>query len=301
MEESFAAGLLQEELKPLLARRDGPGLAHLVVQVGALALATVGIAVAPDPITLAIAVVAHGVAQTGFFPMLHESLHRTAFATPWLNTLGTWLGGVTQLSGPAAYRDFHFTHHRHTHEVARDPELAGMAMMALWPSGALALVNLTGLPLLAARLFGLVAFALGPPAALPDQVFPYVKDRKRVAWESRGLVLLYVAASAAAWAWMPQLLWIWASVAVAHALLSVYLTCEHRGLAEGGSILDRTRTFEADPITRWWMWNMPYHAEHHGWPGVPFHALPALHARIASSLPHRGRGILALHLRGGAD
>ncbi|MEP3331345.1 fatty acid desaturase [Sedimentitalea sp.] len=24
-------------------------------------------------------------------------------------------------------------------------------------------------------------------------------------------------------------------------------------------------------------WNMPYHAEHHSFPSVPFHRLPALH------------------------
>lgn len=27
-------------------------------------------------------------------------------------------------------------------------------------------------------------------------------------------------------------------------------------------------------------WNMPYHAEHHAFPDVPFHALPAVHASL---------------------
>jgi fatty acid desaturase len=31
---------------------------------------------------------------------------------------------------------------------------------------------------------------------------------------------------------------------------------------------------------------MPYHQEHHAWPNVPFHKLPALHALVVAS-PHR--------------
>jgi fatty acid desaturase len=42
-------------------------------------------------------------------------------------------------------------------------------------------------------------------------------------------------------------------------------------------------------------WRMPYHAEHHGFPAVPFHAL----ASVNALLPAQGRvtspGYLALH------
>jgi fatty acid desaturase len=32
------------------------------------------------------------------------------------------------------------------------------------------------------------------------------------------------------------------------------------------------------------MWNMPFHAEHHMYPSIPFHRLPAAHAAIRSRL-----------------
>jgi fatty acid desaturase len=41
------------------------------------------------------------------------------------------------------------------------------------------------------------------------------------------------------------------------------------------------------------MWNMPFHAEHHLYPTVPFHQLPALHRNIRSSLRHLASGYIA--------
>jgi fatty acid desaturase len=38
---------------------------------------------------------------------------------------------------------------------------------------------------------------------------------------------------------------------------------------------------------------MPYHAEHHAAPGVPFHALPRLHKRLAPHWQGRRGGYLA--------
>ena len=40
-----------------------------------------------------------------------------------------------------------------------------------------------------------------------------------------------------------------------------------------------------NPISRFVYWNMNYHVEHHMFPMVPFHALPALHAEIKDDLP----------------
>jgi fatty acid desaturase len=37
---------------------------------------------------------------------------------------------------------------------------------------------------------------------------------------------------------------------------------------------------------------MPYHAEHHAYPGVPFHALPRLHERVQDRLANVEPGYL---------
>jgi fatty acid desaturase len=45
-----------------------------------------------------------------------------------------------------------------------------------------------------------------------------------------------------------------------------------------------TRTTFTTAIVRFLAWNMPYHAEHHTYPAVPFHNLPALHLRMKAHL-----------------
>jgi fatty acid desaturase len=40
-----------------------------------------------------------------------------------------------------------------------------------------------------------------------------------------------------------------------------------------------------NPIFRYVYWNMNYHVEHHIFPMVPYHALPALHAVMGPDLP----------------
>ena len=59
--------------------------------------------------------------------------------------------------------------------------------------------------------------------------------------------------------------------------------------------MQRTRTIRTNALVRTLMWNMPYHAEHHANPGVPYHALPALHDRLAPELEHVSSGYLAFH------
>jgi fatty acid desaturase len=42
-------------------------------------------------------------------------------------------------------------------------------------------------------------------------------------------------------------------------------------------------------------WNMNYHVEHHIYPSVPFHALPALNAAIRDQLPEPSPSLWAAH------
>jgi fatty acid desaturase len=61
---------------------------------------------------------------------------------------------------------------------------------------------------------------------------------------------------------------------------------QHSGLAD--DVTDHrlnSRTVYMNPFSRFVYWNMNYHVEHHMFPMVPFHALPALHAEIKDDLP----------------
>lgn len=293
-----------ERLRELQSRRDGPSVRRLVAQSLLYAGSTAGLLLVEQPVAIAALVLLSGVVQFGFFGMLHEACHRTMFVRPWANTLAGWIAALGQPMSPALMRAFHFEHHRHTHELARDPELGGLPFMATWPRGPLWLFTVTGISVLVAR-FGWSLFAALVPAgadAAWSKVLPFVaKDkRRRVAWEGRVLMAIHAAAMVLASTLVPAIWWVYVGMALGHMFLSWYITCEHRGLPQEGSVLERTRSLDTPALVRWLVWNMPYHAEHHGWPAVPWHALPALHAEVRPHLVHRGRP-LWLHLHGGRE
>jgi len=302
MNRNFARSeiVTPERLSALQRRADGPGLRRLGAQSALYFASAAGLLLIHDPVLLAPTFVVSAAVQFGMFGMLHEACHQTAFASRSLSLLAGWVAALAQPMTPALMRAFHFEHHRHTHELARDPELAGMPFMVRWPRHVIWLLTLTGLPVLMAR-FGWTLFAaLNPPGALWEKVLPFVKPDKRgrIAWEARGLVLIHGGLLLAAALVYPPIARIYAAMLAGHALLSFYITCEHRGLPEGGTILERTRSLETPAVVRWLLWNMPYHAEHHGWPAVPFHALGDLHAEVRDHLPNRVSP-LYLHLHRG--
>jgi fatty acid desaturase len=67
-------------------------------------------------------------------------------------------------------------------------------------------------------------------------------------------------------------------------LLRAYLLVEHTGCTHDRNGLTNTRTTLTAWPVRLLMWNMPFHAEHHMYPSIPFHRLPAAHAAIGARL-----------------
>ncbi len=66
----------------------------------------------------------------------------------------------------------------------------------------------------------------------------------------------------------------------------IYGLTQHTGLAE--NVLDHRlncRTVYLNPVNRFLYWNMNYHVEHHMFPLVPYHALPALHEVVKADMP----------------
>lgn len=291
-----------ETLRSLQRKSNGPGLTRLLAQSIGYVASGVTLVVAEDTWLVTTAFVLSAVFQFSFFGMLHEACHFTAFASRRLNLLAGWIAALAQPMTPALMRAFHYEHHRFTHQLERDPELAQMPIMVRWPSHLMWLVTMTGLPIVAAR-FGWTLFAaVVPPGRAWDKVLPFVRpgQRSAIAWEARGLALIHGGAMAVAVLWLPELWRVYAALVLGHAALSFYITCEHRGLPTEGTILERTRSLKTPSWVRWLLWNMPYHAEHHGWPAVPFHALPKLHATVREHLVHRVSPAY-LHLHGGRE
>lgn len=291
-----------EALRDLHKRRNGPGLARILAQSIGYFAAGVALVLAEQTWLVSTAFVVSAVFQFSFFGMLHESCHFTAFSSRRLNLFAGWVAALAQPMSPALMRAFHYEHHRFTHQLDRDPELAQMPFMVRWPRHVMWLVTMTGVPFVAGR-FGWALFAaVVPPSRAWDKVLPFVRpaQRRAIAWEARGLALIHGGTMAVAVLWLPELWRVYAALVMGHALLSLYITCEHRGLSTEGTILERTRSLKTPSWLRWLLWNMPFHAEHHGWPAVPFHALPKLHATVREHLVHRVSPAY-LHLHGGRE
>ena len=115
----------------------------------------------------------------------------------------------------------------------------------------------------------------------PDEI-------RRLVWEARAFVAVYVGVTVwclATWSIVPALFLVLPSF-YGVWLLWIFATTQHAGLRE--DVLDHrlnTRTVHMNPIARFLYLNMNYHLEHHLFPGVPYHALPALHDEVKDYLP----------------
>jgi fatty acid desaturase len=78
-------------------------------------------------------------------------------------------------------------------------------------------------------------------------------------------------------------------------ILRFILLAEHTGCSQNEDPLANTRTTLTLWPIRFLMWNMPYHAEHHLYPSIPFHALAKAHAQLQPHLAHLEPGYLRVH------
>ena len=126
-------------------------------------------------------------------------------------------------------------------------------------------------------------------AFLPAGEWPRVRvDKARLfvaIYAAAGAVSLATGSTAVVWLWLlPRLL---GEPAMRLARLS-----EHAGRPLTADVTENTRSLSVPAPLRLLAWNMPYHAEHHASPSVPFHALPAWRRRWAEA-PAATGGYLA--------
>ncbi|MEM9138470.1 MAG: fatty acid desaturase [Pseudomonadota bacterium] len=222
--------------------------------------------------------VAQGILVTFLFTALHETIHRTAFAARWLNDAMAWIAGFAVFLPPDYFRYFHLAHHRHTHDPERDPELAGGKPDTPWRLA----IYLTGVPefLDRPRLILRNALWQNPAPWIPEG------GKAKVQGEARVYAVVYaVLALGSVALGTDLLLWVWILPLLAGGpFLRVYLLAEHSLCPHVSNMFENTRTTFTGWLVRMIAWNMPYHAEHHAFPAVPFHKLPDFHARARAHL-----------------
>jgi fatty acid desaturase len=270
-----AAALLgRDELKRLSKRKDAPGLRHLGLHAAVLVATGTLIAATFGTVWQWPAMFVHGVALIFLFAPLHETIHRTAFHSRALNDAAAFVIGVLVLLPREYFRAFHFAHHRFTQE-ADDPELAEAKPTSGWRM----LWYATGLSTWWFAAKGLVERACG---VLREPFYATDRVRRSVILESRWVLAIYATALlASVAAGSTLLLWYWIVPALlGQPMLRLYLLAEHAACPRSADMLENTRTTYTNGLVRFLAWNMPFHAEHHAWPSIPFHALPQTNALV---------------------
>ena len=271
-------------IRTLMEKSDARPLLDTALWIGGMILfAGIGIALWPSwwsaPFWMAYGVL-YGSASDSRW---HECGHRTAFRTPWMNTLVYHLASFMLMRNPVTWRASHVRHHTDTIIVGRDPEIVAMR-----PPDLVRLVL---------NLFGLVdAWHLGKRMLLhasgrihPDEaVYLRTEDHTKVFRVARVWLAIYAGVAALAF-WtgsilpfmivgLPRLYGAW------HHVMTGLL--QHLGLAE--NVTDHrlnTRTVLMNPVSRFIYLNMNYHLEHHMFTMVPYYRLPELHELIRDDVP----------------
>jgi fatty acid desaturase len=235
------------------------------------------------------AMLLHGVTIVTLFAPMHECVHRTAFANRTANTIVGWIAGVLSFYNSTFYWHFHSWHHRYTQDPGRDPEL----MFPKATNRLEYLRELTGFNFWLRRAIDYPALALGLLRRLP---FLPESARRGVAFSMSAQLLIYVAGAVSiALGYRAALLFWFMPVLLAQPVLRALLIAEHTGCSHDRNGLTNTRTTLAGFPLRRLMWNMPFHAEHHLYPSIPFHRLPALHRELRGRLRHLASGYPAAH------
>jgi fatty acid desaturase len=230
----------------------------------------------------------------------HETTHNTAFKSRKLNQLAAFLAGLAHLYPSILFRELHFAHHRYTHIPGKDPEISlgdkpGPSIISNLP---MYLSWMSGLPLFLFKIMMVIVASLGMPEPLRKRLYPFVNPKVRLKLAAESLFVL------ACYVWVVILalqvnsgFWgIITGQALAHCFLTCFVTAEHNGLPHEGNIMDKTRSTKTNSLVKLMMWNMPYHAEHHAYPAIPFFSLPKLHAELSHEVKHQADGYPRVHL-----
>ena len=281
----------RRRLKQIMQRRDGPALRDTAIWLGAMLLsAGLGIHLWGSWLAVpcfAVYGVLYGSASDSRW---HECGHGTAFRTRWMNDAVYQLACFMIMREPTVWRWSHTRHHTDTIIVGRDPEIA----VPRPPDIAGLLLNVFALRTSAGAIARLAVHAVGRLTAEEATFIPEPERRKVFAVARLYLAILagVAALSAGLHSWLPALLVGLPTLYGAWLSLLFGLT-QHAGLSE--DVLDHrlnSRTVLMNPVSRFLYWNMNYHVEHHMFPLVPYHALPALHEAIKADCPKPCRSLL---------
>lgn len=282
--EWFHPHIPRQRLKELMRRSDGPALVYTAIWLGGLILSAVlAILTWGSWWTLPFLLVYGLLYASASDSRWHETGHGTPFKTRWLSTVIYQVSSFMLVRDPTFWRWSHARHHTDTIIVGRDPEILAMRPARLARIG----LNFFGLVDAPQGWWLMLQHAAGRLTA-EDRLIVPESEWHKIPRTARIWVLIYLSVILSCFVFgsiLPLLL-IGGPRIYGSFMLVIYALTQHTGLGE--NVLDHrlnTRTVKMCWINRFMYWNMNYHIEHHLYPMVPFHQLPALHEEIKKDLP----------------
>ena len=281
----------REELLPFTRRNDWIGLIYLSVHLGTIAVTGYLVQLSLETVWVTPAMFCHGIIITFLYGPMHECSHRTAFRSRWLNETVFWFCSLVYISTPLWYRYKHANHHIYTQIKGKDTEM-------VLPSPATIgqyVLQCAAINFWRRNLGALFRHAGGNILHSDSEFFPKEKLARNY-FEARINLVIYTVIAIAAFAaqsWAPLVYWLIPRVLAEPVMRSIRVV-EHTGCEEGPDLRQNTRTTRMNSLITFFFWNMPYHAEHHICPSVPFHKLPAFHKKVGHHL-QQAPGIFSVH------
>ena len=213
----------------------------------------------------------------------HECGHRTAFRTNWMNDAVYFLASFMVFREAVSWRWSHVRHHSDTIIVGRDPEIAAPRPIRIRN----AVKDCFGLVSNTAEARKIIKNLFGRFTSAELDYLPEGERPKAILTARIDVLIWVLTVAAAVGLRSPEpLLFVVGPSFYGKWLLVLYGLTQHAGLAE--DTLDHrlnSRTVRMNRLHRYLYWNMNFHVEHHMFPTVPFHALPALHEVVKGDCP----------------
>jgi fatty acid desaturase len=284
--------ITRKELKPFMKRTNKEGLINFIGHMAIMVITGYLLYLSLNTWWVIPTMAAHAVVLAFFFAPVHECSHNTVFRSRALNETVYWIVCLIYIVPPTIFRYDHATHHTYTQIRGKDTAMVLPEKATLWDY----FYYLTGIPFWMRGVSWFTSHAFGRVHQEHEHVLPE-SEHPRVIREARLFILLYLCIAAVAFyfqSWAPLTFWIIPRL-VGEPFMRWLRIAEHAECEEGGDLTNNTRSTKASSLINFLFWNMPYHAEHHICPMVPFHALPDLHEKIKHQLYPTASGYMSVH------
>lgn len=282
--EWYISPVPRKRLKELMKRKDGPAIRDTLIWFATLIVSGILAYLAWGTWWAIPAFLLYGALYiTPAESRWHECSHGTPFKTSWMNEALYQISSFMCMKPATPLRWSHTRHHTDTVIVGRDPEIKA-PRPPIWSIIFMEICRLYVGPMALGKVF---LRCFGKLTKEEEEYIPE-SERNKTFWEARVWMLVYasvIAYSCTVGSILP-IMFILLPIFYGSYIHFLFGAVQHLGLEE--DVLDHrlnSRTFYSNPLVRFLYWNMNYHIEHHMFPMVPYHALPALHEEMKQDCP----------------